>query len=169
MSSLLFFTKKVFERDDPVAVLGVNCDEVAQSFALRDGHHLLNDPDHRFILWRDYFYPEIKSMLVWRYIHWIRIVIDRTDKGHTRVWAYGRCDYVPNIEAFLFGLLLTRFVSFNPPLHLAAFNRSFAAARFSARQGSAWKIEKVRVLQSVIDDTFNFVISNDYEEIADYE
>lgn len=168
--SVLFFTKRVFQREDAVGFCGVDLDEIAVLHGLRNGHDLLADPDRRFYVWRNFLLPALKDSLLWRELHWLRFIVDRTDRYATRIWIYGRVKASDYLETYIWPLLQTHFISYSAPLHLATFNRAWSLASFSAtRRGSAFKIESVRDLESLNEDNFNLLISDDHDVVYDFQ
>lgn len=168
--SLIFFTKRVYEPDEPIGFCGVDLDQVAISIGIRSAHDLLADSDLRFFVWRFYLLPALKDTILWRELHWLRFIVDRTDRHATRIWVYGRTTIVPNVQSLVFQLLQTRFISFSAPMHLNSFNRAWSLASFSApRSGDAFKIETVRDLESLYQDNFNLNITDDYDVVFDFQ
>lgn len=168
--SRLFFTKRVFRNDEPTSFCGVDIDQVGQSLGLPYNNFVIHNPDTRWLIWRDYLLPALKDSLIWRSVHWLRFIVDWTDRHYTRIWVYGRVDDVEHVETQIWPLLQTRFVSFSANLHLSAFNRAWSLASFCApRIGSSWKVETVRRLESIYEDNFNLLITDDYELFADFE
>lgn len=168
--SKLFFTKRVFRNDEPIGFCGVDLDEVARANSFGSSHIMLNSPDFRFRLWREYLLPALKDSLLWPRLHWLRFIVGLTDRYETRVSVYGRLDADDYSETYLWPLLQTRFVSFSGALHLAAFNRAWSLSSFSApRFGQSWKIETVRRIESLNEDNFNLVVSDDYDMFYDFD
>lgn len=159
--SILFFTKKVYAKDEYPYILGVSLEDLCRVSGLFTGHsgrdvnRLLPPHFHREI------YPSLRDNYLWNMLDWIRIMSDTDDHGRARIWAYGRAkDLFGDPLEHLRGLLQTSFVSSNQ-IHLSPFNRQWARASTFPPPGRPWKREIIRDLESQYQDVFDYLITED--------